>query len=427
MLLELEIENERTFASASVLSLIASKRKEASTGAVRSVGDAANTKALTSALILGKNGSGKSTLIRALSFIRQLVRNSAKESQAGELLPYEPNILSEGFSNQPTRYRVLFSYFDIIYDFSFSYDKNRILSESMDIADRSSRFRRLYDRTWDEKSESYNYLFGDALAGTRRVWEEATRDNALYLSTAVQLNSDVLKKPFLWLSRYFRIYDHEVGEGVYTTSRSKEDESFKGNIVRFLQAMDINVHDIEFEEEDMDMSFMKMAFSAEFLADIRKRMGAIEEKVTKVFFVKKTTDGRKIRLPLTGESTGTQALYKLAGPLYDTLENGYCLIIDEINTNLHPLIVKFLFDLFSSEKLNRNRAQLLFTSHDVSILREGVVRRDQVWFIDNDGCEASLAPLSDYSPRRGEALEKGYLSGRYGGVPALLPSLLRFS
>jgi AAA15 family ATPase/GTPase len=184
--------------------------------------------------------------------------------------------------------------------------------------------------------------------------------------------------------------------------------------------MDVNVDDIIFEEEDYDANFLSKTFTAEFLKQFSEVSSSfLEQKSVKVIFEKAAANGAKVTLPIGEESTGTRALYNLAGPLHDTLENGYCLLIDEINTSLHPLVIQLLVRMFESERTNPKRAQIIFTSHDVSILRDDFLRRDQVWFIENDGCEAKLVPLSDYSPRRREALERGYLMGRYGGIPAV--------
>ena len=92
---------------------------------------------------------------------------------------------------------------------------------------------------------------------------------------------------------------------------------------------------------------------------------------------------------------------------------------------MHPLMVRELLRLFFSEKENPNGAQILFTTHNPLLLDATLIRRDQVWFTDKDADgEAHLYPLTDYSPRKGESLVRGYMSGRYGAVPFLLEGLL---
>ena len=167
MLLEFELENDGAFGSAAQISLIASHLKDSSPGAIREVGDIAQTKALTSALILGKNGSGKSTFVNALTYVSNLVRNSAKETKDQGALSYDPNILIDGGETRPTRYRVVFSVQDIMYEFGIEINDVRILEEYLSIADKSSRFRRLYHRAWSKNNNVHEYIFGEALTGNR--------------------------------------------------------------------------------------------------------------------------------------------------------------------------------------------------------------------------------------------------------------------
>ncbi|MDQ6953340.1 MAG: AAA family ATPase [Mariprofundaceae bacterium] len=116
-------------------------------------------------------------------------------------------------------------------------------------------------------------------------------------------------------------------------------------------------------------------------------------------------------------------LFSFAGPWLDTLANGYVLFIDALHDNLHPSLVKFLVQLFHSSETNPNNAQLVFTTHETSILNQNVFRRDQIWFSEKDENQASrVYPLTDFSPRKGrENLELAYLSGRYGALPYLKP------
>ena len=426
MLIEFEVENERSFASASTISMVASKLKEDRDCSVRQISTASNLNVLTSAIILGKNGSGKSSLIDALDFVSTFVRTSAMDEEADAKLPYEPNLLMDGFKEIPTSMKVMFSVEESVYVFGFSYDEDKICEEYLSVSDKSARFRKMYERKWDDLKAAYDYSFGEALTGNRRVWSESTRLNALYISTAVQLNSQDLKAPYEWLTKFLRSISIGNAGKRFTTEKCREDESFRRKVVSFLQSMDINVLDFEFEEEDRDLTSLEKTFSKEFLEQMKSTIERSREKKNyRVFFQKEGEGGGQVRFPLSRESTGTQALFCLAGPLFDVLENGYCLLIDELNTSLHPIIVKFLIEMFDDKAINKNDAQLLFTSHDVSVLREEILRRDQIWFMEHDGKASTIVPLSDFSPRKKEAIERGYLSGRYGGVPSVVPSFLR--
>ena len=109
----------------------------------------------------------------------------------------------------------------------------------------------------------------------------------------------------------------------------------------------------------------------------------------------------------------------MAGPILDVLSNGSILCIDDLDVNLHPELVRLLVELFHDQKVNPKNAQLIFTTHETTILTQEIFRRDQIWFCDKNREQAPfLYPLSDFSPKKGkENLERGYLSGRYGALP----------
>ncbi|HEV2595760.1 MAG TPA: ATP-binding protein [Sphingomicrobium sp.] len=416
MLIEFSLSNYGSFAAEQTLSLIASKLKDQTPGRVLRVDPPHNLEVLNSAIILGKNGSGKSTLVGAMSWVRRFVRTSSSSSQEGEEIPFTPNLLDSSLKGRDTHVRVLFSVNDKIFQYQFSFNRQRITGESLSAADRTVRFRRIYERLLDPDSEEEEYSFSDDLKGEKALWRSSTRQNALFLSTAVQLNAEALREPFEWLTKYLRAIDAaNISYADYTAGQCL-DEEHKKRILKFLKRLDIDIEDIVVEEEDVSEELLRGTFTPEFI----QNMPTSRKKRRRVKFIHHDTDGLPVPLDLSDESSGTNALFGLAGPIFDTLANGYCLIIDEINTSLHPLILKTLVEAFSDPQLNKRRAQLIFTSHDTSLLRDSYFRRDQIWFVEKDRFGRSeLVPLSDYSPRKGEALEKGYLGGRYGGVPAI--------
>nr|WP_217641988.1 AAA family ATPase [Atopomonas hussainii] len=135
------------------------------------------------------------------------------------------------------------------------------------------------------------------------------------------------------------------------------------------------------------------------------------------------TQDQAVAFEFDDESDGTQKLFSYAGPWLNVLETGKVLIIDELHDNLHPRLVHFLVDLFHNSETNQKNAQLVFTTHETSILNQDVFRRDQIWFCEKNKDQAtSLYPLTDFSPRKGrENLEDAYLSGRYGALPYVRP------
>jgi AAA15 family ATPase/GTPase len=142
------------------------------------------------------------------------------------------------------------------------------------------------------------------------------------------------------------------------------------------------------------------------------------QKVFRVFTWHKRNDTLEdVSFDLSDESDGTRKLFEFTGGWVRALTIGATLFVDELDRSLHPYITRFLVTLFQGNKNTKN-AQLIFTTHDTTLLDTNLLRRDQVWFVEKDAKQSTnLYPLLDYRPRKDEALERGYMKGRYGAVP----------
>jgi len=190
-------------------------------------------------------------------------------------------------------------------------------------------------------------------------------------------------------------------------------------ICAFLTAADISISDIEVitrkvpgQAVHFDLDTNKTEIRSEEIEEHQLRFSHVTERGRAVF-------------DLMDESNGTRNLLFLTGPVLDILTKGLTLVIDELDTSLHTLLVRELVRLFHKPDINTGGAQLIFTTHDTSLLdAPNLFRRDQVWFVEKDKDQAStLVALAEFSPRKNEALERGYLIGRYGGIPFLNHSL----
>jgi hypothetical protein len=162
--------------------------------------------------------------------------------------------------------------------------------------------------------------------------------------------------------------------------------------------------------EDIEIEDIDNSSSLSVLAQLANRI--------KVKMWHKDSAGNSVALDLKEESDGTQKLFAFIGPWLDSLEKGHVLLIDELHDNFHPLMVKFLVDLFHNTATNKTNAQLIFTTHETSILSQDVFRRDQIWFCEKQNKATVLYSLVEFKPRKGVTdLEKAYLSGRYGALP----------
>ena len=138
--------------------------------------------------------------------------------------------------------------------------------------------------------------------------------------------------------------------------------------------------------------------------------------------VKNGEEEKLISLPYSMESAGTRKVLSYGPIIRNVFKNGSVLIIDEIDSSLHPSLVRYLIDLFNDSSFNTNGAQLIFNTHDVSLLDQDIFRRDQVYFVEKDNRTgiSDLYSLSEFSPRKSEDIRKGYLTGRYGAIPIVV-------
>jgi AAA15 family ATPase/GTPase len=125
-------------------------------------------------------------------------------------------------------------------------------------------------------------------------------------------------------------------------------------------------------------------------------------------------------LPYNDESSGTKRIFSYAGIILQALKFGGIVVIDELNNYLHPLLVKYLISLFSNKETNPLQAQLIFTTHETSILTTDFIRRDQIWFCDkNIESATELYSLQEFSPRKTENIERSYLAGKFDAIPLI--------
>lgn len=186
--------------------------------------------------------------------------------------------------------------------------------------------------------------------------------------------------------------------------------------MEFMNSADISITGIELKK----IPFSQEIFPTNMHQEIKEHLirDFQGKEMTNVRFLHKTDNKDIVSFDISDESGGTQKLFAFAGPLLDVLAKGRILLVDELDTSLHPLMVRFLISLIHNPEVNRSNAQLVFTTHDTSVLDTEIFRRDQVWFVEKNAENATrLYPLTEFSPRKGEALERGYLNGRYGALP----------
>ncbi|MBE5314464.1 MAG: ATP-binding protein [Xanthomonadales bacterium] len=417
MLVEFSVSNYRSIRDRQTLSLVASAGKELRDSHVMSTEAPSTPDLLRSLVVYGANASGKSNLLLALLFVRDLVRDSARRSKPDEPIPYQPFAVgATAGMNTPSQFEVIFVQAGVRYQYGIVVSALTVVGEWL-YAFPEGRQQMWFRREAAPQSGEASWEFGPSLRGQKKLWQEATRPNALYLSTAVQLNAEQLKPVYDWFSVALRnIGPFARVREDFTTRQCDRDETWKSRVLEFLVAADLGISEIRMDRQKFDPASFDESMPEPIRAYFAEQMK--DREIAEVSLTHSARNGQKLTLPLAEESGGTNKIFALAGPWIDVLTNGYILIIDELDTSLHPELLRHLVRLINNPKINQKGAQLIFSTHDTSLLDADLFRRDQVWFMEKDTELAShLYPLTDFSPRKGENLEKGYLQGRYGALP----------
>jgi len=424
MLLQFSIKNFRTFKDKATLSLIASNYdKDTREDENIYPEEIFGLRLLKSAVIYGANASGKSKLLDAFAFIRYFVINSSKESQKGEIIDVHPFLLSDETENEPSEFEIIFLFNKTLYRYGFEATKDKIVSEWLYYKPKTKEVELFYRE--ENNFITHNRSF--AKGGTV-VKEGLVRDNALLVSVAAQFNEKTAINVIEWFKR-FRTLSGLNESGFQGITMGKiEDPKHKAKILELLKAADLGIQDIKLQKLDIDSlpKGMPKEIRDKIIREVsEEKKEFVSDILTthkKYNIDKKAIDNVTLSLD-DDESSGTTKFFALTGPILDVIENGYTLVVDELDSKLHPNLVCKIVSLFNSKELNKKNAQLIFNTHDTNLLSSGLFRRDQIWFTNKDKFgEAKLYSLADFKSdevRKTEPFEDNYIMGKYGAVPFL--------
>jgi len=391
MLIEFEVGNFRSFRDPSVLSLAAAGID----GHEDNIFEAGRYRLLPSAALYGPNAGGKSNLLLALVFMRNFVLSSSKDMQAMEPIFLEPFELDVRTREQPARFEVRFLLEDVTYRYGFEADRRRIHTEWLF---RATRIKETELFTRENQEIQIGAKFPEGVAF--KPW---TRENALFLSVVAQFNGPISTRILAWFDAM--ILFHGLARGQATRSREMlESPKQKKRLMSLMRKADLSIQDLRVMKQSHEFVFMGSSAS----------LGSVHALYDGDRRIDKTVLDFE-----TAESHGTKKFFQIAGPVLDALEQGSVMIVDELDSQLHPLLSLALLHLFHSPETNPRHAQLIFATHDTLLLRHGRLRRDQIWFVEKDRQESSrLYSLAEIKVRKDEAFDKNYLDGRYGAVPS---------
>lgn len=363
--------------------------------------------------VFGANASGKTNVLRAMRDLRSHVLHSFKTYEPDGGFPRHGFMLGQGGGR--TRYEVQLIIDGVRHEYGFESDDQCILSEWA-IRSPKGRGRLIFHR---EQSE---FSFGPEHRSESRRIEPLVRPNALYLSTAAQANHSSLVPIWAWFSRNLMLAEAETRLSRQAmTVDLLDDPAHRETILALIQAADLGIAAISRHPLDSGLR-ERVSAAISILNESDPDSGSYSIELPDLVQFEHGSERGPVELPVTDESLGTRVWFGLLGPVVQALRDGSVLLADELDASLHPALVENVIRLFQRHDTNPYRAQLIFNSNDSSILGDSgpdrLIGRDQVWLAEKraDG-SSTLTPLTDYGPRKSEALGRRYRAGRYGGIP----------
>ena len=425
MLLQFTVENFRCFRDATTLSLRASLDKSLPDNVAANAAET-TVDVLKTAGIFGANASGKSNLIVGLETMQRLVLGSFQDGVRWPEKNREFR-LDAAQGDQPTTLEAHFVIEGERFAYGFAVDDRRIVSEWL-FTFVGSRRRKLFSRETRHDGD-VEISFGASWRGIKKSLAKQTREDALFLTVAAKLNHPLARRAFGWFADTLRFAGpmaQRRGEELFTCRLAQEEERVRQAILEILKLADLRIDDVDVEDLPFSASRAFANFSEKDMRRLEEKSGVSSDKlrVLEPFFFRRGQDKdgepHEVRFHLSEESAGTQKIYRLAGPLLRVFDKGMVLVIDELDNSLHPLLTRQILKLFHSPNTNPKAAQLIFSSHDPTLLdNHELLRRDQIWLTEvaTKNGASQMSSLWDFRVRKDENLRRAYLAGRYGGVP----------
>lgn len=382
MLINFSFKNFKSFADTTTFTMAANSDRTYDYNLIK-IGRSGVSK---TRIIYGANGSGKSAFIEAIKFVQNFISesNNLLENDFINVIPYK---FRTNPYTEPSEFSLTFIKGNVKYAYSFSCTIEKVISEKLDIYC-SSKPTNIFIR---KNTDEYEFNYDAELLNSIK---ETNARNKLFLVTASTMNYKKFRPVIDFiLNDLVIINDENHRYNLDYVIKNNDEKEFKNFSLDFLNNCDFNISDL--------------------LIDYKENT-SIVKVVHKV-----KSDKNSYILDIKEESNGTQRMINLLAPLFYTLKEGKVLFIDEIDRSLHPLVIEFIIKKFQDNETNPKNAQLICTSHNVSLLNMDLFRRDDIFFIERN-YETSISEifsLSNFLPRNDENIEKSYLLGRFGAVP----------
>lgn len=374
------------------------------------------TNLLKTIMMYGSNASGKSKILDALIYFKSFINNSATDREVDDGIKIEPFKLLDGNVKKPSFFEMSFFIGKIKYRYGFEADAKKVHKEWL-LEIKVTKEHPLFLRI-DQEIQIDHKRFENS-----ELLDKKTRENALFLSVASQWN---VKKAQLiddWINSIFVVHGINDREHREITLDLLKNEKCSRIIKKFIQKADLGINDVgaidfPFKYDDFKDKVPDELREA-FKIRLEKKKPQVILTTHNVYNKNNEVVGQETFLLDRDESEGTKKYFNIIGLIVLALQEDRLVIIDEFDARLHTLLSKAIIKLFNSSKL-KSKAQLLIASHDTALIDRGLLRRDQIYFIEkkNNGSTKAIS-LVEYKPRKETPYDKNYLEGKYGGIPLI--------
>lgn len=424
MLIEFQFKNYRSFRDEAVLSMEATGVGNFKNCLI----EYNNRKLLPAVAIYGKNGGGKSNVIRAYWLAVQFIRNAQRSQHEKAPVPVVPFMLNDYSKEEPTEFEFVYVIDGIKYNYGFATTKEKIVREFLYHAPKGQRAM-----VFSREEQKFTFT-EDKLR--RNLISETIAPNQLFFSIACTMNDTACVKAMKWFREaiYFSRDYSDIPQQLLEYSN---DNGMLKAIASYAQAADLGIEDMQFEfnskeiDEELDWpdnvpegiraaltQFMRALSESSNQAEAKLKLGEVTATSLHTG-IDKAGKHQQYKLELEDESDGTRKLMALAPAIESALRSGGVLLVDEIEKEMHPMLVNYIIAKFQSKRTNTNGAQLIFTTHNTELMNMELLRKDQLYFADKNQADGSseLYSISDFNTRTTENIRKGYLAGKYGATP----------
>lgn len=404
MLIQFNFSNFKSYKEEVSLDMTATSIKEHPYNLISNI---KNENYLKTAAVYGANASGKTGIFDAFDFMRDLILTSFRRESDKKGIPLKRFAFDKLSKNGRSEFEVFFNDQNKEYQYGFTVDNKKVYEEWLYKRDfrGKNKYKTLFERRNDK------IICSDDLKNACK-FVDLVEDSTLFLSLISNAKIKEAKNVYKWFYNTEVIHFGNVAIEGYLNRllpvRELKDPRYKDGLEQFLKAIDVGIEGIRIEK-------------------MKDLTGEEDESIYKVYSKHRMADGSGyVEIPFHEESSGTQKMFCMYYFLTEVLESGDVLFIDELDAKLHPLLLRYIISMFHNPDINKNNAQLIYSTHDISMLTKESFRRDQIWFAEKDHRGVSnLYSLAEYKldsdkkVRNDATYNKDYLTGRYGAIPLL--------